>query len=433
MIASVIKDFGLVDLSKARLVPDAQAVLTPGEAVAGMLLNGVGFAKRPLSLTPQFLAHTPLDLLLREGLEAEHCNRVKLGRTLDEASTYGCDVLLQELALAVCAQEGIDQRFNHLDPTSFSLPGEYVPDSDEHAMTITHGYSKDHRPDLKQVVLARMGSQDGGVPSVSNSGDGHPSDIHVFQERAQALMTAFAPTPSPRYLIADAKRSHADTAPHLKHMGFITRIPNTLGVVSPVSRQALTWDTWHPVDANIRSQCLEFCHDGMAQRWLVVSAQAAFERAAATLKNATPSEDEAITKALFHLQAPRFPTPEAAQDALAAVAQRWQDHQVASSHLTEHTRYAGNGRPTPRTPRKASPWPIQAHVRPLDEVRGYHQHVQACVVLGTHMNASELSDPEVIAAAKRQSRVEGAFGCSKTRGFLSRHCLSKSPAGLKDS
>jgi hypothetical protein len=45
-------------------------------------------------------------------------NRFKLGRTLDEASAYGCDLVLQELALAVCAQEGIDLRFNHLDTTS---------------------------------------------------------------------------------------------------------------------------------------------------------------------------------------------------------------------------------------------------------------------------------------------------------------------------
>ena len=61
----------------------------------------------------------------------------------------------------------------------------------------------------------------------------------------------------------------------------------------------------------------------MAQRWLVVYSQAAFERAATTLKKATQREAEAITKALFHLQAQRFPTPEAAQDALAAVAKRW--------------------------------------------------------------------------------------------------------------
>ena len=62
----------------------------------------------------------------------------------------------------------------------------------------------------------------------------------------------------------------------------------------------------------------------MAQRGLVVYSQAAFARATARLKNARQREAEAITTALFHLQARRFPTPEAAHDALAAVAQRWQ-------------------------------------------------------------------------------------------------------------
>jgi transposase len=92
VIASVMKDVGLIDMINARLVPDAQEVLTPGEAVAGMILNGLGFAHRPLSLTPQFFANKPLELVFREGLEAELCNRLKLGRTLDDAYTYGCDV-----------------------------------------------------------------------------------------------------------------------------------------------------------------------------------------------------------------------------------------------------------------------------------------------------------------------------------------------------
>jgi transposase len=431
VIASVIKDLGLIDMINARLVPDAQEVLTPGEAVAGMILNGLGFANRPLSLTPQFFANKPLDLLFHEGLAAEHFNRFKLGRTLDEAYTYGCDALFQELALAVCAQEGIDQRFNHLDTTSFSLTGEYVPDSEEHAMMITHGYSKDHRPDLKQVVLELMVSQDGGVPCVSKSWDGHTSDIHVFQERAQALMTAFEHTPSPRYLVADAKLYHADNAPYLKHMGFITRIPNTLSVVSQVIRQALEWDTWHPVDDNLRYQPLELCHYGMAQRWLVVYSQAAFERATARLKKATQREEETITKALFHLQAQRFPTPEAAHDAVAAVAQRWQYHQVESSHLTEHPRYAGKGRPTPRTPRKASAWQIQAHVRPADEMIKDLQHVQACFVLGTTISASELSDPAAIAAYKSQSRVEGGFRLLKDPLFFVSSLFVKKPSRIE--
>ena len=112
VIVSVINDLGLIDMIDTRLVPDKQEMITPGEAVAGMILNGLGFANRPLSLTPQFFASKPLDLLFREGIDAEMFNRFKLGRTLDEAYTYGCDRLFQELALAVCAQEGIDLRFN---------------------------------------------------------------------------------------------------------------------------------------------------------------------------------------------------------------------------------------------------------------------------------------------------------------------------------
>ena len=60
--ASVIKALGVMAMMNARLVPDPQAVLTPGEAVAGMILNGLGCAHRPLSLTPQFFASQPLDL-----------------------------------------------------------------------------------------------------------------------------------------------------------------------------------------------------------------------------------------------------------------------------------------------------------------------------------------------------------------------------------
>jgi transposase len=117
-----------------------------------MILNGLGFSDRPLTLTPQFFANKPLDLLFREGVDAEMFNRFKLDRTLEEAHAYGCDLLLSELALSVCHQEGLDTRFNHLDTSSFSLTSDYVPDSDEHAIVITHGYAKDHRPDLKQAV-----------------------------------------------------------------------------------------------------------------------------------------------------------------------------------------------------------------------------------------------------------------------------------------
>ena len=67
-------------------------------------------------------------------------------------STSGCDLLLSELALAGCAQDRIEPRFSQLDTTSLSLHGDDVPESDTHAIGLTHGYAKEQRPDLKQAV-----------------------------------------------------------------------------------------------------------------------------------------------------------------------------------------------------------------------------------------------------------------------------------------
>ena len=184
-------------------------------------------------------------------------NRFTLGRTLDEIYTYRCDLLLSELARAVCAQEGIDLRFNHLDTTSFSLSGDYVPDSDEQAITITHGYSKDHRPDLKQAVLELMVSHDGGIPFVSQSWDGNASDTEIFDARAAALIATFQNSPTPRYLVADSKLYNAANAANLRALGCITRMPHTLKLVSQVITQALRWDTWQQLDDTTRYHRVE--------------------------------------------------------------------------------------------------------------------------------------------------------------------------------
>ena len=107
----------------ARLGRDDQEEITTGEATAGMILNGLGFSDRPMSLTPQFFANKPVGLLLRDGVSAEHCNRFKLGRSLDKAFTYGCDTLFSEVALAVCQQAEMALQCHWLDTTSFSLTG----------------------------------------------------------------------------------------------------------------------------------------------------------------------------------------------------------------------------------------------------------------------------------------------------------------------
>ena len=176
VVAGVIKDLGIIEIIDARIPPDDREKISTGEAIAGMILNGLGFSNRPLSLTPQFFENKPLELLFRDRVHPAHFNRFKLGRSLDDAYDYGCNLLFSEIAMASCQKEGVDLRFNSLDTTSFSLTGEYDASTDEHGIAITYGYSKDHRPDLKQAILELIVSQDGGVPFISQSWDGNAND-----------------------------------------------------------------------------------------------------------------------------------------------------------------------------------------------------------------------------------------------------------------
>ena len=267
--ASVSKDRGLIDMIDGRLVPDEPERLTPGEAVAGMLLKGLGFAKRPLSFTPQLFATPPLALVVREGLAAPLGNRFKLGRTLAEASAYGCDLVCEALAWALCAHEGLERRFTHLDTPSFALTGADVPAGDAPARPMTHGYATDHRPDLQQAGLARMVSQDGGVPCVSKRWEGPTSDTQVFQPRAEALRRACKDPPTPRSLGAAATLACEAQAVPRAQRGLLTRLPATLTVVSQVMGQALQGDPGQTCDDNTRAQPLALGHSGRAQGWLV--------------------------------------------------------------------------------------------------------------------------------------------------------------------
>jgi transposase len=433
IIAGVIQDLGIIEMIDSRITPDDREEISTGEAIAGMILNGLGFSNRPISLTPQFFENKPMALLFRDGVSADSFNRFKLGRSLDKAFSYGCDMLFSEIALSVCQQEGIDLRFNCLDTTSFSLTGKYIPNSDEHAIAVTYGYSKDHRPDLKQAVLELMVSQDGGVPFLSKSWDGNASDNAIFKERSAALLKEFADSSGPRYLIADSKVYTKKNAPNLSHLPFITRIPGSLNDVSRVIGQALASDQWQPVDDE--SSCsyhrVDLCHYGIQQRWLVVCSEAGIHRASKTVAKAQSKEYEKVNKQLFHLQAQRFDSRKAAYKALDAIVQKLRYHRLESSALIQHKKYARRGKPTADTPIKAILWQIEATVTTAAaDVITQEQRRKACFVLGTSIPDAELSDVEVIAGYKGQGAVERGFRFLKAPEFFVSSLFVKKPSRM---
>ncbi len=52
IVSSVIQDLGIIEYIDKELETGEEEV-TSGEAVAAMIINGLGFSDRPLSLTPR--------------------------------------------------------------------------------------------------------------------------------------------------------------------------------------------------------------------------------------------------------------------------------------------------------------------------------------------------------------------------------------------
>jgi transposase len=298
-------------------------------------------------------------------------------------------------------------------------------------MTITHGDSKDHRPDWKQAVLELLVSPAGGGPCLSNSWEGHTADTQMFQERAAALIATFQRSPTPRSGVADAEVYTEDNATNLQAWGCITRIPQTIKLVSQVLTQALREDMGPRLDDPTRDPRGELCHDRMAQCWLVGSSQAALERAAASVTTAQQRAYAAIEKPLVPWHAKRLETPEAAHAALAAREQGWRDHPVDADHLIDHPRDAHKGRPTSTTPMQVAAWPMPAQVRPETETMAPRKQHHAGLVLGTTIDASQVHEAAVRATDKSQAQAEGGFRVLTDPLFVVSSLCVKQPARLQ--
>jgi len=431
IVAGVIQDLGIIEMIDSRITPDEREEITTGEAIAGMIINGLGFSNRPMSLTPQFFEGKALDVLIREGITPDMLNRFKLGRSLDDVYSYGCNLLFSEIAINVCKKEEIDLRFNSLDTTSFSLTGEYDTDSDEHAVVVTYGYSKDKRPDLKQVILELMVSQDGGVPTMSKSRDGNASDSNVFKQRSEGLIKEFASSEMPRYIVADSKLYTQANAVNLAHLSFITRIPESLKVVSEVIDQSLSMGNWQVYDDKVKYQRVELCHYGIEQRWIVAYSESAYQRAGKTLSKAQSKEQEKINKAFFHLQAQRFESEESARKALDKIIQNLSYHKLVDIKLTQHVKYASCGKPKSDSSIKSIAWQISGTVVPDEAKLSAKQHHEACFVVGTSIPEAELSDVEVIKGYKGQGAVERGFSFLKSPVFFVSSLFVKKPSRIE--
>jgi transposase len=436
IVAGVIKDLGLSDLVNELIGTNDQEILSTGDVVAGMIINGLGFASRPLMLTPQFFEGKALELLIKPGVNSEHFNRHRIGRALDAIDEFGCEKLFNFLAVSACKTERVETRFCHADTTSYSLHGDYTQVDEngkpiEYRIDITHGYSKDKRPDLKQVIQELVTSEDGGIPLMTKTLSGNASDTVVLRERAEALREEFEKSGS-RCLVADCKLYAADTAPTLNSLNFITRVPSTIKRESKCIDKALSQEnSWCKISDDYRYQ--EFYVDQFNiknQRWVVVFSSHAHERTEKVLAKELNKEKERIEKEVAMIQKKLFGCQTDAVKELTTLAKKWRYHTVSEHTCTTEKNYQGRGRPTATTPFELA-YQIKVTYSFNKEVFDHVLDQRSCFVLATNVAQELLSAPEVLKAYKRQDYTEKGFAFLKKPEFFTSSLNLEKPGRIE--
>jgi transposase len=207
IVAGVCQEIGLGTWLDEQDPTNRQQV-SVGTATTAMILNGLGFSNRQLYLVPQYFANKPVEHLLGKGITADMLNDDCLGRTLDWLYAHDPTKLFAGIARRARQVFGVQTKQIHVDTTSFSVSGEYAQapqamgseeaDAGDPALiAITYGYSRDHREDLKQWMLALATTHDGDIPLFLQPLDGNSSDkvsllsaIQAIQEQLRATNEA---------------------------------------------------------------------------------------------------------------------------------------------------------------------------------------------------------------------------------------------------
>jgi transposase len=217
-------------------------IITVGSAVKAMVLNGLGFVNQQLYLVPMFFQNKPTPRLIAPGVDAQHLHDDTRGRTLDMFYAYGATELYRLIAATAAQRFGLAPTFAHLDRTSFYVDGRYnsAEEPDAEVIHITRGYSRDHRPDLNQVMLDPIVEHQAGIPLLMKPLSGNSSDVQNFgqivTEHIKQLQTTYGTT----YLVADSALYREENLQKLGETGikWITRVPATVSEAQVLLTQA---------------------------------------------------------------------------------------------------------------------------------------------------------------------------------------------------
>lgn len=180
---------GLFDRHLPRL-PGRQPIL-PTATVLCVLLSNLLLSREPLyNLAAWASGFVPEHLGLLTG-QAALLNDDRCGASLDHLFRADRASLFTAVALHAIRAFQLALKEMHQDTTSVTVSGEYADQPPaaqaNRPARICHGYNKDHRPDLKQLLYNRTVTSDGAVPIHCKIHDGNTTDNQVHKETWLAL------------------------------------------------------------------------------------------------------------------------------------------------------------------------------------------------------------------------------------------------------
>ncbi len=215
-----------------RHVPTQDRRVTLSYALGLGLLRSILVEREPIyrqqetvrTFAPEMYALHP------EGVDQVSDDRI--GRALDRLFDADRAALLTEVVIAVAKRFEVRCDELHNDSTTIRFTGQYRRAQGrrmrgQRAPFITYGYSKDHRPDLKQLLFSLTASADGGVPVQFRCSDGNTNDSVTHIETWEALR-AVAGRPDFLY-VADSKLCSRENMDYIYRRAgrFVTVLPRS--------------------------------------------------------------------------------------------------------------------------------------------------------------------------------------------------------------
>jgi len=211
--------------------PDRRVALSHARALL-VLLRSVVVEREPIYRQHETVRAFAPAMYGLGPTEVDRVDDDRIGRALDHLFDADRATLLTEVVVAVAKR--FEVRFDqlHNDSTSVRLCGQYRAATGrslrgKRAPWITYGYSKDHRPDLKQLLFALTLSADGGLPVQFRCADGNTNDSQTHIETWEALCAVAGRTDF--LYVADSKLCSRENMDYIdrRRGRFVTVLPRS--------------------------------------------------------------------------------------------------------------------------------------------------------------------------------------------------------------